>query len=112
LQLRQKRSSKNTELWENENSVFRTQEYSQKQSSCMKSLWNDKNSKFNSIERSLKISKALAKPYTIIPPNNKPFNIVGLSKFCEENNLSRKQMSRVASGLLESHRGYKCIKLY
>ena len=46
--------------------------------------------------------------YYIIYPNGKEELIKGLRDFCRTNNLNAKLLRRVAKGLQESHKGYKC----
>ncbi len=52
-----------------------------------------------------------ARPYRVIKPDGTTVDIVGIRKYCRENNLSHPAMCAVARGKLEQHKGHKCIKL-
>lgn len=49
--------------------------------------------------------------YKIIYPNKKEIEIVGLNKFCKDNNLSVSSMYRVSRGKRTHCKKYKCILL-
>lgn len=59
-------------------------------------------------KQKLNISQTLAKEYSITDPKGNTFLIKGLSRFCEENNLSLGVMVSVARGRREHHKGWKC----
>ena len=52
-----------------------------------------------------------ARPYRIIKPDGTTVDIVGIRKYCRENNLSHEAMCAVAKGKHSHHKGHKCIKL-
>ncbi len=52
-----------------------------------------------------------ARPYRVIKSDGTTVDIVGIRKYCRENNLSHPAMCAVARGKLEHHKGHKCIKL-
>ena len=61
---------------------------------------------------SIKVNKEkLSKEYIIFYPDGKSEKIKNLNDFCKKNNLNQGNMCSVASGRLDSHKGYKCLKL-
>ena len=48
------------------------------------------------------------KKYEIIDPTGKKYIVDGLNKFCRDNNLSQGNMSEVANGARQQHKGWKC----
>ena len=52
-----------------------------------------------------------ARPYRVIKPDGTSVDIVGIRKYCRENNLSHPAMCKVAKGKLSQHKGHKCIRL-
>jgi len=52
-----------------------------------------------------------ARPYRVIKPDGTTVDIVGIRKYCRENNLSHPAMCAVARGKADQHKGHKCIRL-
>jgi len=65
----------------------------------------------NNLEVRKKISETLSQFWIITNPNGDTVTIKNLVKYCEENNLTRSLMSKVASGKRKHHKGFKCSKL-
>ncbi len=49
-----------------------------------------------------------SKEYVVTSPQGEKYNIVGLKKFCRDNNLDAGTMSSVASGKYKKHKGWGC----
>jgi len=61
----------------------------------------------------LKISIAIAKnTYVITTPIGKIETIKNLTKYCNDNNLERSSMSRMANGKQKQYKGYKIKRVY
>ena len=54
------------------------------------------------------ISEIKSGEWIITTPEGNELTIINLKKFCQENNLDRGHMFRVASGSRTHHKGYKC----
>jgi group I intron endonuclease len=55
-----------------------------------------------------KTSEKKSKIWRIITPEGKEIIIKNLSRFCQENGLDQRNMSKVAAGIYKSSKGYKC----
>lgn len=55
-----------------------------------------------------KISKGNSKKYSIITPDGKCIDIVGICKFSKTNNLDAGSLIKCAKGVYKQHKGYKC----
>lgn len=64
-----------------------------------------------SIATRQKIGMANGGRYIVISPQGDEFEIINLSQFCRENNLTVANMNRVAQGKRAHHKGWKCRKL-
>lgn len=64
-----------------------------------------------SLESIEKRTRSISKKWKIIYPDNKELIIFNLSKFCRENNLDQRNMSKVAAGLQKTSKGFKCERL-
>ena len=53
----------------------------------------------------------LEKQYKVTSPENKIYHIKGLPTFCQNNGLDRSAMGKVARGLFNHHRGWKCERI-
>jgi hypothetical protein len=53
----------------------------------------------------------ITKRWLLISPNGEQIEIFGLRRFCIENKLDQGNMSRVAQGKKDNHKGWKCSKL-
>ncbi len=59
-----------------------------------------------------KYLKHLIKEWLVIYPDNITKVISNLNKFCKKNNLNQGNMTMVADGKYDNHKGYKCKRLY
>jgi hypothetical protein len=64
-----------------------------------------------SIEVKQNKSKQEQKFYQIITPDGESFTILGMKKFCIENNLNYSSMYQVSSNKIKHHKGWKCHKI-
>lgn len=55
-----------------------------------------------------KNNQSKIKDWLIFPPNNPPFRIKNLKKFCSENNLFDSCMCQVAKDKRKQHKGWRC----
>ena len=55
------------------------------------------------------MSQAMKKTYTVIHPNGTVETVVGMKEFCEKHNLSKSNMSQVATGKQKHHKGYRIL---
>jgi len=56
--------------------------------------------------------KHLIENWLVIYPDGNKKIIRNLNKFCKKNDLNQGNMSMVAKGVFDNHKGYKCRKLY
>lgn len=99
-------------LYLDETSVYNSVEYKEAHSNGLKNKWNDETSAFNSPAYRQKLSDTSNKPYLITTPNGENFEISGLKSFCKTNNLSYKQMCRLANNQIKSYHNWGCVKLF
>ena len=50
-------------------------------------------------------------PYMITTPTGNTLNILGITQYCRENDLSPSAMVRVSKGKATHHKGYKCSRI-
>ena len=63
------------------------------------------------LSKSRNNSILICKKWKVIDPENNERIVINLNKFCKENNLNQGNMSAVATGRLEKHKGWTCKKL-
>lgn len=60
------------------------------------------------VEQVEKVRNHFNQKWIVTNPDGESFEIIGLSQFCRENNLSQGHMHSVASGKRNHHKGWKC----
>lgn len=55
--------------------------------------------------------ETVSKLWVVVDPNGNKTKIKNLSKFCRENDLTASSMNKVASGINNHHKGWKCYRI-